>query len=29
MSAVDPILLAISVLVLLYLGLAMFKAEWF
>ena len=29
MSAVDLTLLVISVAIFLYLGLAMFKAEWF
>jgi hypothetical protein len=29
MSAVDLALLVISVAIFLYLGLAMFKAEWF
>ncbi len=29
MSAVQAILLAVSLLVLVYLGVAMFKPEWF
>ncbi len=29
MSTVDLLLLVISVVIFLYLGLAMFKAEWF
>jgi hypothetical protein len=29
MSAVDALLLAISIVIFLYLGVAMFKPEWF
>jgi hypothetical protein len=29
MSAVDALLLAISIVVFVYLGVAMFKPEWF
>lgn len=29
MSATDALLLALSVVIFAYLGLAMFKAEWF
>jgi hypothetical protein len=29
MSAVDALLLAISIVVFIYLGIAMFKPEWF
>jgi hypothetical protein len=29
MSAVDALLLAISIVVFIYLGVAMFKPEWF
>jgi hypothetical protein len=29
MSAVDGVLLAVSITVFLYLGVALFKAEWF
>lgn len=29
MSIVDGLLLALSIVVFLYLGLALFKAEWF